>query len=109
MALIRRRPDAARDVVEQALHIAADDRAAAERFAEAVERTLALLAGMPRIGAKRSVRSPSLRGLRMLPVRGFDKHLIFYRPIRGGIEVVRILHAARDIAAILHEEAGRDE
>ena len=36
----------------------------------------------------------------MWPVRGFEKHVIFYRPVATGIDVVRVLHAARDIEAI---------
>jgi toxin ParE1/3/4 len=42
----------------------------------------------------------------MWRVRGFDRHLIFYRPIADGIEVNRILHSSRDVAAVLEQEAG---
>ncbi|MGH9438287.1 MAG: type II toxin-antitoxin system RelE/ParE family toxin, partial [Terriglobia bacterium] len=34
------------------------------------------------------------------PVKDFPKYLIFYRPIRDGIEVVRVIHGARDIPAL---------
>jgi plasmid stabilization system protein ParE len=34
------------------------------------------------------------------PIRGFEKHVIFYRPIANGIEVVRVLHASRDLEAM---------
>jgi plasmid stabilization system protein ParE len=34
-------------------------------------------------------------------VAGFSNHLIFYRPVPNGVEVVRILHAARDWLAII--------
>jgi toxin ParE1/3/4 len=37
-------------------------------------------------------------------VRRFRNYLIFYRPTDGGIEVIRVLHAARDISSILAEE-----
>ena len=37
----------------------------------------------------------------MVAVQGFEKHLVFYRPTEAGIEIVRVLHAARDIAAVL--------
>jgi len=36
----------------------------------------------------------------------FRKYLVFYRPISGGIEVLHVLHGARDIAGILAEEFG---
>ncbi|MBI4604738.1 MAG: type II toxin-antitoxin system RelE/ParE family toxin [Planctomycetes bacterium] len=37
-------------------------------------------------------------------MRGFEQHLVFYRPVEDGIEVVRVLHGARDLRAILGEE-----
>jgi toxin ParE1/3/4 len=37
--------------------------------------------------------------MRWFPVKGFPNYLVFYRPILRGIEVVRVLHGARDIAA----------
>jgi toxin ParE1/3/4 len=40
----------------------------------------------------------------MWPDRGFDKHLIFYRETDEGLEIVRILHTARDINALFGEE-----
>jgi plasmid stabilization system protein ParE len=46
----------------------------------------------------------TLAGLRIWRVDGFPDHLIFYRPIEGGIEIIRILPAARDIDAVLESE-----
>jgi toxin ParE1/3/4 len=42
--------------------------------------------------------------LRIWRIDGFPNHLIFYRPIEGGIEIVRVLHGARDIDAVLESE-----
>ena len=104
MSRVVRRDRARADVQEQSFRIADDNPDAARRFLAAVERTLALLAEMPRIGAPRPRLNPALRGLRVHPVRGFESHLIFYRPIRDGIELVRVLHHARDTKAILAAE-----
>ncbi|MBV8128032.1 MAG: type II toxin-antitoxin system RelE/ParE family toxin [Planctomycetaceae bacterium] len=30
--------------------------------------------------------------------------MLFYRPIEGGIEIIRVLHGARDIDAVLDPE-----
>ena len=38
--------------------------------------------------------------MRMRPVRGFEKYLNFYMPRADGIEIVRILHSARDIESL---------
>jgi toxin ParE1/3/4 len=34
-------------------------------------------------------------GIRLWRIRGFERYLILYRPIPDGIEVIRVLHAAR--------------
>jgi toxin ParE1/3/4 len=98
-----RQPRARRDIIEQALYIGRDDPRAAERFQDAVEEAEQMLAAMPRLGAPRAFRR--LKGVRMSRVRGFEKHLIFYRPIKDGIEVIRVLHASRDLAAVLDEDS----
>jgi toxin ParE1/3/4 len=97
---IVRRPRARQDIVSSAFHIAKDSPDAARRFLAAVAQTIAAAAAMPGIGARRDYRDPRLEGLRMIAVRGFDKHLVFYRALGHGIEIVRVLHAARDIEAI---------
>lgn len=48
-------------------------------------------------------RNPRLWGLRRVPITGFGNYLIFYRPIEGGIEVVRVIHGARDLPSVLAE------
>jgi toxin ParE1/3/4 len=42
--------------------------------------------------------------MRRLPVRGFDHYWIFYVPRPGGIDIIRVLHGARDIDNIFAEE-----
>ncbi len=99
---IVRHPRTRQDISEQARYIADDNPAAAERFVAAVEQAFAMLADMPGMGAPRE--HGGLKGLRMWPVRGFERHLIFYRPIEDGIEVIRVLHASRDLEGLLGEE-----
>jgi toxin ParE1/3/4 len=101
---IVRQPRARRDIVACALYIEEQNPRAARRFLAAVERTINGLAASPWIGPRRDYDNPRLVGLRMFPVRGFEKHLIFYRPTENGIEIVRVLHAARDLDEILREE-----
>lgn len=35
----------------------------------------------------------------------FGRYVIFYAPVEHGIDVVRVLHSARDIDAVFGEEA----
>jgi toxin ParE1/3/4 len=95
------RPRADFDVDEQAEYIARDSVAAARRFYEAVEKTFEQLANMPGMGSSWESRDPRYADLRVWPVHGFGKHLIFYRAISDGVEIVRVLHSARDIDSIL--------
>jgi toxin ParE1/3/4 len=77
----------------------------AHRFRLAAKATFEALAMTPGMGAPYEVTNPRLHGLRCSRVGRFRNYLIFYRPITGGIEVIRVLHAARNIRAILEEEA----
>lgn len=103
---IVRRSQARRDIVASALHIAGESPDAARRFLTAVESTLASVAAMPGIGALRRYGHPRLEGLRMITVQGFERYLIFYRMTEGGLEVVRVLHSARDVEAVLTGRGG---
>jgi toxin ParE1/3/4 len=75
----------------------------AERFVVALEATLILLAEDPWIGRTCGLEPSVLSVARQWHVQGFDSHLIFYRPRSGGIEVLRILHGARDLPGLLEE------
>lgn len=59
---------------------------------------------MPGMGERRESGDPRLEGLRVRRVEGFEKHLIFDRETAGGIDVIRVLHGARDISRILDAE-----
>jgi toxin ParE1/3/4 len=78
-------------------YIALDNIEAADRFSDAAYATLKNLARMPGMGRPRRFSGKTLGELRSFRVKGFDNYLIFYRPISDGIEVLHILHGARDI------------
>ena len=73
----------------------------AVEFLTAVENAVIRLQGHPVIGRTRHFRSEKLHGLRSWPVPGFQRILIFYLPIPGGIDVVRVIHASRDLPVVL--------
>jgi toxin ParE1/3/4 len=70
-----------------------------------VEATLRLLLRNPELGKPRMFERPELSGLRSFAVRDFGQHLVFYRPMDRGIEVLRVLHGARDLGVVLGESA----
>jgi len=72
-------------------YIALDDPEAADKFIRAIISRFPKLAAMPELGRQRGELSPRLRSF---PV---GRYVIFYRPMENEIEVVRILHGARDL------------
>ncbi|MBI3651380.1 MAG: type II toxin-antitoxin system RelE/ParE family toxin [Acidobacteria bacterium] len=100
MSEVLKRPAAKQDVIEQADYLAQDSLEAAYEFLVATEETFLQLSRFPKIG-KKKMRSKAFTSVRQFPVKGFEQHLIFYRPIKGGIEILRVLHSARDFEQIL--------
>lgn len=95
-------PAADQDLEHQAAYLAREASLdTALRFYDATAVTFGKIAQMPGIGEVRESASPRLAGLRTWRIEGFEKHLIFYRPTADGIEIIRVLHGARDIDRIL--------
>ena len=67
-----------------------------ESFIDRLNDCLETLATQPLLGP---CRDDLLTGLRYHP---FERYLVFYTPIDNGIEVIRVIHAARDLEAIFH-------
>ena len=91
MGRIQRTPRADQDLEELWFFIAQDDPAAADRWIDTLEEKIRLLADNPLMGP---ARPDIARELRYHPV---GSHLLLYRVIQGGIEIVRVVHGARDL------------
>jgi len=98
------RPPARTDLLESYAFMGLGSARNADRFLEAAEHTFRHLADWSAMG--RRWRSPikRLSNVRVWRVRGFTKWLIFYRSSDDAIEVLRVLHGARDLHAILSDE-----
>ena len=104
-----KRPRALRDLDAGAAYI--QERSGPERairFLRAADSTFATLAGVPGMGVRYEPDEPLYADLRYFPITRHRKFLVFYRPLPDGIEVLRVLHGARDIAGVLAEEFGAD-
>jgi toxin ParE1/3/4 len=99
------RPAADLDLDKQVAYLAerANARIAA-RFLSAAQKTFRLLGKHPQMGCVTRYHSKHLAGVRMFPLQGFPKHLVFYRPVEHGIDVIRVIHGARDIEALFDDE-----
>src|SRR5437870_3420203 len=91
-----KRPAVQSDLVGIAAYIAAESPSAAERFLDAAQIAFERLLKMPSLGTIYPAADPDLNGLRIWQVPGFHSHLIFYRETSEGIEIIRVLHGARD-------------
>ncbi len=73
----------------------------AERFLGRLISTFGELSQMPNVGVLCGFRKLATRRLRRWPVKGFENWLILYQPRRDGVEIVHVMHGARDIESLL--------
>ena len=52
------------------------------------------------MGAPKKV--PKFPEVKMWRIREFEKYLIFYEPIGGDVEILRVIHAAQDYNRIVN-------
>lgn len=104
MPSIKRTPKAKQDLLEHVLYLAKINPELAERFIDASALAFEKLAQMPRKGQRQEFKSPELVEVRRCFIPGFDRYLVFYRLIKGGIEILRVLHGAQNIEAIMDNE-----
>ena len=76
-------------------YIANDNVAAADRVLDTLDSRMQLLADHPLLGPARPDIAPDLRYLIS------DNYLILYRVLPDAVEIVRVLHGARNLTAIL--------
>ena len=98
MAIVTRRPLAAADILDIWDHIAEDSLAQADRWVDKLDEKFKLIATQPLIGRARNELGAELRSF------PFGRYVIFYMPIEGGVDVVRVLHSARDVDAVFADE-----
>lgn len=99
-----KRPQARLDLLETYYYLACDSENAAERYLESAERTFQQIATMPMLGATRQFGHRALQGLRSRSIDDFPNWLIFYLVREDAVEIIRVLHGARDLDRIFDDE-----
>jgi plasmid stabilization system protein ParE len=92
-------PQAVSDLFEIWDFISQDNPEAANRVEEAVFRACDFLADSPLAGRVRKDLAPL--PLRFWVVPPYSKYLIVYDPEKKPLQIIRILHGARDLPSIL--------
>ena len=95
MSRVRFTPRAAEDLEEIWFFIAADNLDAADRTLDTLEQKARLLAENPQMGP---ARPDIAKEMRYHPV---GSYLLLYRLIKNGVEIVRVVHGARDLLALI--------
>lgn len=91
---IVRSPAAETDLIEIWLNIANDSRLAADRFLDTIAQRILQLATFPESGPRRPDIGAEVRALTI------GNYLVLYRITEKHIEIVRVLHGARDVSAL---------
>jgi toxin ParE1/3/4 len=89
------RPRAMVDLAEIWAFIADDSAEHADAFASLIDSKFEVLARQPNMGRRRPELAKNIRSFVV------GQYVIFYLPVRGGVQIVRVIHGARDIEAIL--------
>ncbi len=98
MPVIVKRPRALADIAEIWDYIADDNEERADSFVVSLDGKFQTLAKNPRLGRQRDELSANLRSWH------FGRYVIFYLPLKDGVEIIRVLHGARDIVSIFQED-----
>ncbi len=101
--VVRVLPRAKQDGQEIDDYLSAHNVAAADRFGEQLQATIDLQAAIPTPGSRWMTDNPLLAELRWTRVKGFRQYIVFMK-VRGTLlEIVRILHASRDLESVLSQ------
>jgi toxin ParE1/3/4 len=82
------------DLIEILVFLRPRNPKMADRFESEFEEKCHLLAEFPLMGRDRSDLAPGLRSSLVKP------YVLLYRPLEDGIEIIRVIHGARDISSL---------
>ena len=95
-------PQALEDLFEIWSYIARDNVEAADRVEESVHKACDMLAEGPWRGKVR--KDLTSLPLRFWTVQHYPNYIVVYNPRTNPLQIIRILHGARNILAILGED-----
>lgn len=99
------RPQVLEDVRDIAFHISTDSPRASRDFEQAFMNACSLLSASPEMGALRTFGNPHLTDVRFWPLRHFKKYLVVYCVHPDRLDVLRVVHGARDLLNLFGESA----
>ena len=92
------------DIAEICYYFAQHAPEVESRFYLAFDKTVQQLLRSPALGERCRFRSLATKSMRIWQVDGFSNYLIFYRQGGDQLEILRVLHGARDYETMFNEE-----
>jgi toxin ParE1/3/4 len=92
-------PSASQDLDEITDYLEAERPGTSANLIDTIREKCRLLVQFPEMGRLRDEIAPNVRSILA------GSYLIFYRPTQDALQIVRILHGARDIKNIWNEDA----
>jgi toxin ParE1/3/4 len=105
VARVLKREEAKKDLIAQWVWYAENASVeVADRFLGAVEKAPASLSTQPESGAPIFANKAELQGMRRFAVSdGFERILLFYFPLKDGVDLIRVVHGSRDLEQLRAE------
>lgn len=96
-------PQAVRDLDEIYNYVASSDMLAAGELLDRLTALFRKLSVMPGLGRNR----PEIKqNIRSFPT---GKYVIYYRVVEGGIQIMRVIHGARDIEKLFNQDTDQSD
>lgn len=90
-------PVAITDLDEIISHLSEDNLDAAANVRTAIFETAHIVGSHPGLGIRPRFSAPRFAGIRFIPTSNYPNYLVFYREGTEEIEILRILHGARNL------------
>lgn len=98
MLPVIRTPRAALDVIEILERMERRSSSAARRLEQSLRQRFELLGKVPGMGRSRDDLHPGMKSVVV------DRYVIFFRVTDVAVEILRVLHGARDLEAIFRDD-----
>jgi toxin ParE1/3/4 len=98
-------PQARQDLTDIWQFIAQDNPPAADQVTDAIKAHFRQIAERSESGRPRDELSP---GLRSLTIRRYRRYIVFYRLSADAVDIVRVLHGARNLKRLFSRQPPKE-
>lgn len=92
------------ELVNLSFYLAENNENIAQNFLNACDKTFVFLAENRFVGSFKNFKNAGLAEVRMWRVKGFEKYLVFYKPIDNGVKILHVLHSSTDYNRVFESD-----